>query len=116
MGQFLIQLYKDRLRDPRGTEIILKLVARLLKELPTDVPSWTKFFERNLKLTEELENRIQNRILRTTLKNRNDDTAKLLKKLQSGRGTLKDIREYNARTVRELTEALERLRDGRNDG
>lgn len=109
MSQFLWALYKDRSQDPKGRDIIEELIKNLVTNHPNDVPTWTKYYESNLKLTKELATRIQNNILRTTLENRNKDTEDLLKKLQSGKGTLEDIKSYNSRTLKELKEALGKI-------
>lgn len=114
MSQFIWKLYQDRIFDRRGIRIIGDLTTRLLGEKPTDVAGWTKFYEENLKLTRALEKRIRNPILRETLGNRNRDTENLLKILRSGKGTLNDVKEYNSRTIKELKQALEKLRRSRN--
>lgn len=115
LSQFLWELYKDRKFDQRGREIIGELTKRFSGELPTNEREWIEYYKENLKLTEELAPSIENPILRKALENRNQDTEKLIKKLESGEGTQEDIDEYNARTIEKLREALEEYDEGRDD-
>lgn len=112
MVQYIWALYKDRKFDQRGREILGELTRRLSGPLPSNKREWIEFYKGNLKLTKELAPRIKNPILRKALEDRNRDTEKLLKKLESGQGTQKDISEYNARTIRKLKQALEEYRKG----
>lgn len=86
-GPVLTLLMKDRTNDNRGKEIIRELV-RLQKEHPTDVPSRIKFYERNLELRKELENRLTFSVLRRILKDQSDAIEKRLKKLRLERVTV----------------------------
>lgn len=112
MTQFIWALYKDRNSDQRGKEIVAELARRLSGNLPTNKREWIAFYKKNLTLTKELAPRIQNPILRRALEDRNRDTEKVLRKLQSGAGTKRDIDAYNARTIQKLKQALEEYRKG----
>lgn len=115
LSQFLWELYKDRKFDQRGREIIGELTKRFSGELPTNEREWIEYYKENLKLTEELAPSIENPILRKALEDRNQDTEKLIEKLELGEGTQEDIDEYNARTIEKLREALEEYDEGRDD-
>lgn len=110
--EYILALYKDRKSDRKGKIIIAMLAERLSGRTPTNKREWIRFYKLNLKLTEALAPRIENSILRKALEDRNKDTESLLKKLESGQGTQKDIAEYNARTVRKLKQALEEYGKG----
>lgn len=99
--------------DTKGIEIIEKLTPKLLGPLPSTERDFIKFLDENLKLMKQLEPRISNAILRKALANRSKDTEQLIKQLRWGKGSLRDILEYNSKNIKELKEALEE--NGNND-
>lgn len=112
LTQFVWAVYKDRQSDQRGKEIVAELARRLSGNAPSNKREWIVFYKKNLVLTKELAPRIQNPILRRALVDRNRDTEKLLRKLESGAGTKRDVEAYNARTIQKLKQALEEYRKG----
>lgn len=109
MANFLYEVYKSfeyQIGGLKGREYIEELWGRLSGKLPTNEREWIEFYKRNLILSGLIAPRIKYFTLREALEDRNKDTEKLIEKLESGKGTQKDIAEYNARTITKLTEAL----------
>lgn len=112
MTQFIWEVYKDRRNDQRGKEIVAELARRLSGDKPTNKREWIAFYKQILRLTKELTPRIQNPILRRVLVEFSRDTEKLVRKLESGAGTQRDVEAFNARVIQKLKRALEEYRKG----